>query len=178
MEPEIKNCGERKLVGHSCSMSLAEYSVGRLWAGFMPHRKEIPNALNRDLISLTVYSPGHFSDFDPRRPFEKWALVEVPDFSRVPDGMKTFLLEDGPYAVFHYKGAAQDHRFFEYILREWMPQSEFELADRPHFEILGENYKVSDPAAQEDIWIPVQRKQALPGEDKIRSGVEENGRPV
>ncbi|MEP7234441.1 MAG: GyrI-like domain-containing protein, partial [Ignavibacteriota bacterium] len=45
---------------------------------------------------------------------------------------------------------------FQYILRTWVPNSNYELDDRPHFEILGEKYKKDDPSSEEEIWIPIK----------------------
>jgi predicted transcriptional regulator YdeE len=30
--------------------------------------------------------------------------------------------------------------------------------DRPHFEVLGKNYKNNDPVSEEEIWIPVRAR--------------------
>jgi AraC family transcriptional regulator len=47
-----------------------------------------------------------FRNFNPEAPFEKWAAIEVADFSKIPDGMETFTLTGGRYAVFIHKGGA------------------------------------------------------------------------
>ena len=72
--------------------------------------------------------------------------------------MESFVLEGGLYAVFDYKGLNTDNKIFLYIFRDWLPASEYELDDRPQFEVLGENYKNNDPDSQEEIWIPVKLK--------------------
>jgi AraC family transcriptional regulator len=41
----------------------------------------------------------------------------------------------------------------------WLPSSDYVLDNRPHFEILGEKYKINDPESEEKIWIPVRKKQ-------------------
>jgi AraC family transcriptional regulator len=43
-----------------------------------------------------------------------------------------------------------------YIFNTWLPQSNYQLAPRPHFEILGEKYKNNHPDSEEEIWIPIQ----------------------
>jgi AraC family transcriptional regulator len=40
-----------------------------------------------------------------------------------------------------------------------VPASNYDLDDRPHFEILGDKYKNGDPNSEEDIWIPIKPKQ-------------------
>ena len=88
--------------------------------------------------------------------FEKWAAVEVSDFSNVPDGMKTFLLKGGLYAIFVHKGSSTDNSTFDFIYSTWLPNSDYILDNRPHFEILGKKYRNNDPSSEEEIWIPVR----------------------
>ncbi|MFZ1515671.1 MAG: GyrI-like domain-containing protein, partial [Saprospiraceae bacterium] len=64
----------------------------------------------------------------------------------------------GLYAVFYYKGLSTDTAIFEYIFNTWLPNSEYGLDDRPHFEILGERYKNNDADSEEEIWIPIKNK--------------------
>jgi AraC family transcriptional regulator len=73
--------------------------------------------------------------------------------------MEALVLKSGLYAVFLYHGpASEGSEFFKYIYREWLPGSEYQLDNRPHFEILGEKYKNEYPESEEEIWIPVKPK--------------------
>jgi AraC family transcriptional regulator len=68
-------------------------------------------------------------------------------------------LPEGLYAVFLHRGpATTGPKTFEYIFQTWLPASEYFLDHRPHFEILGTNYKNDDPDSEEEIWIPVKPK--------------------
>jgi PhnB protein len=61
--------------------------------------------------------------------------------------------------VFLYHGAADDAaNTFGYILGEWIRDSDYDLDNRPHFEILGEKYKNESPDSEEELWIPVRPK--------------------
>lgn len=139
-------------------MSFENYKIGELWKSFMPHRKEIMNSVSNVLISLAIFKPNHFVDFDPAKEFERWAAIEVSNFGSIPTGMETFVLPAGIYAVFDYKGGSHDHSIFRYIFEDWLPDSNFVLDDRPHFEVLGNKYKNDDPDSEEEIWIPVKPK--------------------
>lgn len=157
MTPRIEIIDEKKLVGKRKTMSYAEYRIGELWSSFMPRRKEIINNLSSDLISLVNYSATHFDNFKPTNEFERWAAMEVANFDNVPDEMETYILSSGLYAVFNYKGISSGApAFFQYIYIEWLPNSDYILDDRPHFEILGEKYKNNDPSSEEEIWIPIK----------------------
>lgn len=159
MIPRTEIINEKKLVGKRMTMSYANYRIGELWGSFMPRRKEITNTFTNDLISLVVYAPNHFIDFKPTNQFERWATVEVENFNNVPDELETYNLSSGLYAVFNYKGMSSGAAaFFQYIYSEWVPNSEFILDDRAHFEVLGEKYKNNDPSSEEEIWIPIKAK--------------------
>lgn len=159
MIPRIQIINEKKLVGKRMTMSYADYRIGELWGSFMPRRKEITNTLTNDLISLVVYAPNHFIDFKPTNQFERWATAEVENFNKVPNEMETYNLSSGLYAVFNYKGMSSGAAaFFQYIYSEWVPNSEYILDNRAHFEVLGENYKNNDPSSEEEIWIPIKEK--------------------
>lgn len=43
-------------------------------------------------------------------------------------------------------------------LKTWLPASDYNLDNRPHFEVLGEKYKNNDPTSEEEIWIPIKLK--------------------
>ena len=153
----IKTISEKKLVGMSLRMSLAENKTFSLWQSFMPRRKEITNALNSNLISMQVYDIA-LEAGNMQQVFDKWASIEVADFDTIPNGMKIFTLKGGLYAVFHYKGLSTDTSIFRYIYGTWLPNSIYELDHRPYFEVLAEKYKNNDPNSEEEIWVPVKLK--------------------
>lgn len=159
MQPRIENSPERKLVGKKLDMNFAYNRTMELWKGFMPLRNEIKNRINQDLISMQVYPDTFsFTNFDIDVVFSKWAVAEVSDFDNIPDGMESFTLAPGLYAVFAYKGLNADPAIFRYIFGEWLPASDYSLDNRPHFEVLGAKYKNNDPESEEEIWIPVKPK--------------------
>lgn len=159
MKPRIETLSQKKVVGKRMTMSLSNNKTGELWRSFMPRRKEIRNNLTAEVISMQVYNqPVDFSH--PHQEFEKWAAIEVSDFETIPEGMENFTVPGGLYAVFHYKGSSTDTKIFEYIFGTWLPNSDYLLDDRPHFEILGDKYKNADPNSEEDICIPIKLKNS------------------
>ena len=160
MKPRIETLSEKKLVGKRMKMTFANNKTRELWQAFMLQRKEIMNALTADLFSLQNYDASFdFKNFNPDAVFEKWAAVEVADFNTIPDGMESYLLTSGLYAVFIHIGAASEGaKTFQYIFGTWLPASDYLLDNRPHFEVLGGKYKNDDPSSEEEIWIPVKLK--------------------
>ncbi|RZJ68300.1 MAG: AraC family transcriptional regulator [Flavobacterium sp.] len=158
MDFRIAELPETKLVGLHLQMSFAQNRTFELWRSFMPRRKEIVNAESPDLFSMQIFdSSTDFSKMELDATFEKWAAVPVSEFSRIPDGMETFTIPTGKYAVFIHKGSASDGpKTFGYIFGEWLPKSGFAIDARPHFEILGEKYKNDSVDSEEEIWIPIR----------------------
>ena len=158
LQPRIVTVKEKKLVGKSRKMSLLNNQTFELWRSFMPERRNIKNQLSSHLISMRVYE-GVLQPDDLAQNFYKWAAVEVSQFDAVPSNMEMFVLNGGLYAVFEYQGLHTDNRIFIYIFKDWLPNSSYDLDERPHFEVLGENYKNNDPNSQEEIWIPIRLKK-------------------
>ena len=158
MKPRIENLVEKKLVGKCLTMSLVKNRTAELWQSFMPIKNQISNKVSNELISLQVYKPSYFTNFNPTLEFEKWATVEVTSFEMLPSEMETFTLMGGLYAVFHYVGSSNDPSIFQYIYGTWLPNSDYTLDDRPHFELLGDKYKNNDPTSEEEIWVPIKAK--------------------
>lgn len=156
LQPRIETLETKKLVGTRLTMSLAHNRTAELWKNFMTNRHQVVNAVSNDLISMQIYEPDYFKGFNPAIEFEKWAAAEVTDFAEVPVIMETFTLTGGLYAVFDYKGSSNDPSIFQYIFGTWIPNSDYQLDDRPHFEVLGAKYKNADPNSEEEIWIPIQ----------------------
>ncbi len=158
MQAIIKDIEDKQLIGMHEKMSLANNKTGKLFSTFMPRRKEILNLVNKDVFALQIYPQDYFLNFDPSNEFTKWALAEVSTVKELPNGMEVFELKGGQYAVFNYKGLSSDGSIFHYIFTDWLPNSDYELDNRPHFEILGEKTKVNDPNSEEEIWIPIIKR--------------------
>ncbi|MCC3153165.1 GyrI-like domain-containing protein [Hymenobacter sp. BT770] len=159
MKPRIEQLAEKKLIGKRITMSLAQNKTRELWQSVMPRRREILNPLGPEFYSMQLYGSGYFQDFSPTTEFEKWATVAVTDFDSVPQGMETFTLPGGLYAVFlHRADDSTADQTFRHIFENWLPASGYLLDDRPHFELLGEKYKNNGPGSEEEIWIPIKAR--------------------
>ena len=161
MEPQIQTSTEIKLIGNKIRMSLANNQTVKLWQGFMPRRKEVTNTSNpKHFYSVEVYDDTtFFQNFSPTNEFEKWAAVPVTNFDTIPAEMDTLTIPAGEYAVFLYKGKSSDGpKFYQYIFGQWLPNSDYQLDDRPHFALMDERYKGEDPNSEEELWIPIRKK--------------------
>ncbi len=158
MKPRIEVIHTKKLIGQKITTSYANDKTIALWKSFSPRRKEIINAVNSDLYSVDIYNSSRFFDqFNPLNEFEKWAAVEVNSFDRIPEGMEKLIIPEGQYAVFSYKGKPSEaQKTFEYIYQVWLPNSIYEMDNRPYFARMGEKYKGEDPDSEEEFWIPIK----------------------
>ncbi len=157
MEARIKTFPKTHLIGKRMCMSFKNNTTQLLWKEFMPLRNTIENTKGNDLFSMQIYPPNFLDTIDYEAQFEKWATKAVKHFDVIPEGMETFTIPEGLYAVFYYIGDAKDAgAVFQFILKTWIPNSIYHLDDRPHFEILGDKYKKDSPESEEDIWIPIK----------------------
>jgi AraC family transcriptional regulator len=161
MTPRIETLPAKTLIGKRIKMTITADRTFELWHGFMPFVKSIKNRVSTDLFCMQVYDHSMaFKDFNPETEFEKWAAVEVSTVEYIPENMETYSLKGGLYAVFIYKGVPNEfHTMFQYIFYSWLPNSEYEVDQREYFEILGDKYKNNDPDSEEEVWIPIKRKE-------------------
>ena len=159
MKPRIVAFTEKKLIGCKQNMNYVAYNPVPLWQSFMPIKKEILNSVSTDLFSVQQFPDDFWTHFNPEKVFEKWAAIEVTNFDDIPDNMHTLVIPNGWYAVFDYKGDGSDApAFFESIFSNWIPNSDYVVDNRPHFEILGVKYKKGHPDSEEEVWIPIRLK--------------------
>jgi len=156
-EPEIIIIEEKKLLGLKVEMSFTENKTFELWRTFMPQVKSIKNRIGTDVYSLQVY-PKVFgtAEFTMTTSFEKWAAVEVDNYEVESEKFEKIHIPSGKYAVFNHKGtSAEFSKMANYIYGVWLPKSGYQLADKPHFEILGDKYILNHPKSEETVWIPI-----------------------
>ncbi len=159
-DPEIIEMEPKKLMGISLHTSLADDKTALLWKRFMKQKKEITNTKSDDLFSVQVYDEGFMKgQFNSQSVYEKWAALEVEDYSNLQEDMKGLKLPGGLYAVFTHEGTSKEFaETAKFIFDEWIPSSKYSLDNRPHFEVLGEEYKGPDnPDSKEKIWIPIKK---------------------
>ncbi|MEL7120300.1 MAG: GyrI-like domain-containing protein [Bacteroidota bacterium] len=160
MEPIIKNILQIKLVGKNRQMSVANNQTALLWQEFAPIMKAHLSVKQPDLFSMEVYdNVDYFKAFDPQKTFTKWAAIKESDLKEVPEGLEAISL-NGLYACFTYKGRSSTAiPFYQYIYGQWLPQSDYVIDNRPHFALMGEQYKNDDPASEEEICIPIKQSK-------------------
>ncbi|NHF60309.1 GyrI-like domain-containing protein [Flavobacteriaceae bacterium TP-CH-4] len=159
-EPRLELLSSKKLVGKSVRMSLIENRTRELWNGFMKDVVGENSITTTTRYSVQLYDLGYFKNFDPHNTFTKWACMEADKLQNIPNGFEIFDLPAGLYAVFDFKGLSSDFpKMAQFIYNHWLPNSDYEPDHRPHFELLGEKYRNNHPDSEEEVWVPIKRKE-------------------
>lgn len=159
MQHRIEQTKNRYVVGIKANMSFQNINeeTGNLARQFMPRRHEISSRMGKHVFSIQDYGKLQMKDMTQQIIFEKWVGVEVSNFNVIPEGMETFILKAGTYAVFSYKGSIQDFpKSRQFIFQDWLPNSKYQIDTRAHFEELSEDYSKDLRNIEEEIWIPVK----------------------
>lgn len=160
MIPRIEVFGETKLIGKKLKMSFNNNRTFELWRSFSPKQKEIKDQVGKNRFSVEIYPRNNFFEkFDPTEEFEKWAAVEVSELSKTPDEMESLVIPEGKYAVFHYIGKPSEaQQTFQFIFGIWLPNSDYEMDNRPYFALMGEKYTGEYADSEEEFWVPIKLK--------------------
>ena len=158
MKHRIVQSPDILIVGMKAIMSFQTINeeTGKLARQFMPRLREINNRDNTFTLSLQSYDDFDYYQVSPTMTFEKWVGVEVTNLDNVPKGMETLTINPGNYLVIDFKGSMQEFvKTWNYIHAQWLPNSEYKLDNRPHFERLSPSYSPMNAVNEEEIWIPV-----------------------
>ena len=159
MEYSIVETEEIKIIGVKAEANFNTISsiTPQLARQFMPRLREILDRKDDFSLSLQNYKNFNFKAFNPNETFEKWVGVEVNDLEIVPKNMKTLEVKSGRYLVIDFKGTIPEFiKLWQYIHSTWLPNSGFELDNRPHFERLSSSYNPMQAVNDEEIWIPIK----------------------
>ncbi len=133
--------------------------IGKLARQFMPRRQEIINRVGTHSFSIQDYADQDFNKITAQTTFDKWVAVEVKNHNHIPEDMQPFILKGGDFLVVDYKGSLADFpKLWQTILTDWLPNSKYELDNRPHFEKLPESYNPQNAINEEQVWVPVRLK--------------------
>jgi AraC family transcriptional regulator len=158
LEFRFESFPETIVIGKHVDMSLNNNRTVELWQSFMPHRHLLQERLNEDFLSLQIVP--YPIKFNPDASFTKWACCAVQPTSIAPPDMNSLTIPSGLYVVFLYKGSSSDAASaFGFIFGQWMPNSDYEIDNRPHFEVLGSKYQNNHPDSEEEIWVPIKKKK-------------------
>ena len=147
------------IIGNNAKLSFITNGegTGKLARQFMPRLDEITNRVGTHSFSIQNYKNFNIKTLTPKTLFEKWVGVEVSSFNTIPENMETLIIPGGNFLVFPFQGSVAEFvKFWQHIHNEWLPNSRYQLDNRPHFEKLPSGYNPMRDDNQEEIWIPVK----------------------
>jgi len=160
MEPEFITLGEIKLAGMQTFGNVEQGSPPEMWQVLMNNPMDVPDRVNPELYyGLESYTREMEST-------GKWfylAGVEVSGFESLPVQLCARRIPASEYAVFEYHGAISPRlkETFEYIYRQWLPQSGYMQNGPYDLERYDTRFKGPDNEKSVfEILIPVTRCNA------------------
>lgn len=160
MEVRIENIAEIKLAGMKTFMQMSDNKTFELWHKFMSNKKYIHNNISEDLYSIQIFNPElKLENFNQNTFFTKWAAISVDDFELIDPNFEKLIIPKGLYATYLFKGTPNLFpTSFHQFTTNWLIPSKYRIDDRPHFQVMGKNYRNDDPNSEEMVFIPIKLK--------------------
>lgn len=159
-EVTLQDLAPINLVGLSQLTSLAALETGQLWQVFAPRIREVTARADNYRYAVREYpaGPAPFR-LEPDTEYREWAAVALTNADdSLPEGLESIRLPGGIYAHCIHRGLPKDFgRTLDYLFRTWLPASGYAVDNtRPHFERMGPDYRLDDPEASEEVFVPVR----------------------
>jgi AraC family transcriptional regulator len=152
MDAKIINRNDFWVVGLHYRGTNENEELPALWRQFWPRHKEI-----EDRIEPT-FTYGVIDNFNPvSNAMDYLAGIEVPEDSKVPEGMVILHIPAQTYAVFQCTLPTLMETIGK-IHDNWFPNSEYERAEGPEFELYDERFDADQGKLEMSVWIPVVKK--------------------
>jgi len=120
------------------------------WQRFTPFIGSIPQQ-----IGGNTYGVGYNGDDEGN--IDYICGVEVRSTSELPTELDYVRIPEYRYAVFtHDDHISTIGRTWNIVWGEWLPKSEFEVADSPFFECYGATFDPIAGMGSIELWIPVK----------------------
>lgn len=155
MTPRIEHKEAFTVVGLAGQFTMENNTIAQLWDQFNPRAMEIQDAQYDCCLGLCYYEPN----YEKGKPFTYMAGRIVSKVDGIPQGMTVREVPACDYAVFEHKGSLETlQKTYDYIFREWLPASEYEMAPQDDFEWYDYRFKFGQPDSILEIWIPIKKK--------------------
>lgn len=121
-----------------------------LWQAFVPYIGRVPDQVDGHTYGLCC-NPGEDGSF------EYIAGAQVAQVGNLPASFRHFKLAEHRYAVFRHQGHVSTlHQTFFTLFNQWLPESDYELADAPEFEQYSPDFDPSQGKGYVEVWIPLK----------------------
>ena len=149
MEPKIVTKPAFTVVGLLYHGKNENNEIPQLWAEFMTRSQELKQ------VATPHLGYGVCGDLDDSDEFNYLAGFGVTGIDEIPAGMSSWDVPEQTYAVFPctLKGI---HQAYQYAFQSWLPQSGYQRAEGPDFELYDENFDSQAQDPELTIYIPIK----------------------
>ena len=150
MEPKIVSRASFTVVGMKYSGKNENNEIPQLWGEFGPRMGEIKQVANPHLAY------GVCDNFDKSSgEFSYIAGFEVDSIAEIPEGMVSWDIPEGEYAVFTCALPTLGETY-QHAYHTWLRESGYQRAPGPEFELYDESFDPKDPSSEMDVYIPIK----------------------
>ena len=151
LKPEVICKDEKLLLGIARKINQSENIkfelLSKVKSEFIEIVNTIENRVNTELYYAAYdYDPEDISKEDDDINYTYFYCVQVSEYKNIPAGMVKKVLPQAKYAIFNYdtknntlNGEKLNQSVYDYIDGVWLPNSGFELAETPDYEVINEN---------------------------------------
>ncbi|BBH24515.1 hypothetical protein Back11_58600 [Paenibacillus baekrokdamisoli] len=162
MQAVIVDKPSMKLIGLATNVTLYDVQQNKttikLASNFLERRAEVINGINeKEVFGVSTDPENYNPETDP---FEFFIGIEVSANENIPDGMVYREIPVNTYALFTFKGPAENAgAVHDYLYSTWLKQSGYELSGLYNIEIYDERNQGPDSEESiTDICFPVRKK--------------------
>lgn len=159
MQPQIIDKPELLIAGcevpfiHALSPDTNNHQViPQVWDQLMARLPGLVHRTNEPMYGLI------FQREERSHEHELWYMAgcAVPADAEIPDGFTTQKIPAATYAVFTHRGPISGiAETVRHAYREWLPTSDYELADAPDVELYDERFSCDRDDSEMEYWLPV-----------------------
>ena len=153
MKPEIVNKDAFVVVGLKYTGDNKNNEIPQLWGQLMPVHQNI-----KDVSDWKVAFGVCDNFIEEKGIFDYIAGYQVSSTDDVPDGMVSWNIPAGQYAVFTTT-VPDIHKTMDKIYKEWLPTSGYLRSAAPEFELYDEKFDPNDPTSIFYLYIPIKKKE-------------------
>ena len=149
MEPKVVTKPAFTVVGMLCHGKNENNEIPQLWREFMPRAQEIRQ------VATPHCAYGVCGELDKGDEFDYLAGFGVTGIDEIPAGMTSWEVPEQTYAVFPCT-LKSIHQAYEYAFQTWLPQSGYQRAEGPDFELYDEDFDSQAQDPELAIYIPIK----------------------
>lgn len=150
MEPKIVIRPAFTVVGVRYHGKNENNEIPQMWEAFGPRMHEVKQVINPQVC----YGISDNMDEDTHE-FDYIAGCEVASAADIPEGMVSWVVPAGTYAIFTTT-LPRVGQTFQHAYHTWMPQSGYQGTGGPDFELYDEQFDPRDPQSEFDLYIPIK----------------------